>query len=150
MHLHLPHNNSPDRRTSVLGHVKNYVEGAMPAHVLTIGTPNMVDAYRQLGLSFSSSSITPPNTNYLAQSNMINGSIVDILRGTPGVEKVDTRLLNLTIAEGIVKTQLVEGQIVFPTYLGSSQILVIGIDPNQQSATGTHPTASSALVIPTM
>jgi len=56
---------------------------------------------------------------------------VDILRGTPGVEKVDTRLLNLTIAEGIVKTQLVEGQIVFPTYLGSSQILVIGIDPNQ-------------------
>jgi len=110
---------------------KSYVEGAMPAHVLTIGTPNMVDAYRQLGLSFSSSSITPPNTNYLAQSNMINGSIVDILRGTPGVEKVDTRLLNLTIAEGIVKTQLVEGQIVFPTYLGSSQILVIGIDPNQ-------------------
>src|SRR5438132_13616076 len=85
----------------------------------------------KLVLSFSSSSITPPNTNYLAQSNMINGSIVDILRGTPGVEKVDTRLLNLTIAEGIVKTQLVEGQIVFPTYLGSSQILVIGIDPNQ-------------------
>ena len=110
---------------------KNYVEGAMPAHVLTIGTPSMVDAYRQLGLSFSSSPVTPPNTNYLAQSNMINGSIVDILRGTPGVEKVDTRLLNLTIAEGIVKTQLVEGQIVFPTYLGSSQILVIGIDPNQ-------------------
>ncbi len=110
---------------------KSYVEGAMPAHVLTIGTPSMVDAYRQLGLSFSSSPVTPPNTNYLAQSNMINGSIVDILRGTPGVEKVDTRLLNLTIAEGIVKTQLVEGQIVFPTYLGSSQILVIGIDPNQ-------------------
>ena len=110
---------------------KSYIEGAMPAHVLTIGTPNMVDAYRQLGLSFSSSSVTPPNTNYLAQSNMINGSIVDILRGTPGVEKVDTRLLNLTVAEGIVKTQLVEGQIVFPTYLGSSQILVIGIDPNQ-------------------
>src|SRR3989442_10349675 len=94
---------------------KSYVEGAMPAHVLTIGTPNMVDAYRQLGLSFSSSSITPPNTNYLAQSNMINGSIVDILRGTPGVEKVDTRLLKMTIAEGIIKPQIVEEQLVLPS-----------------------------------
>jgi len=113
---------------------KSYVEGAMPAHVLTIGTPSMVDAYRQLGLSFSSSPVTPPNTNYLAQGNMINESIVDILRGTPGVEKVDTRLLNLTVAEGFVKPQIVEEQLVLPSYQGSSQILVIGIDPNQTIA----------------
>jgi hypothetical protein len=109
---------------------KNYVERAMPAHVLSIGTPSMVDAYRQLGLSFSNSA-TPPNSNYLAQGNMINGSIVDALRGTPGVEKVDTRLVNLTVAEGFVKPEIVEGQFVLPSYQGSAQILVVGIDPNQ-------------------
>jgi ABC-type antimicrobial peptide transport system permease subunit len=113
---------------------KNYVERAMPAHVLTMGTRSMVDAYRQLGLTFSSSA-SPLVTNYLAPTNMINASVVDILRGTPGVQTVDTRLVNLTLAEGY-STQFVEGpsgdqQLVGPTYLGSSQILIVGIDPNQ-------------------
>src|SRR5207245_9510512 len=65
---------------------------------------------------------------------MINESIVDILRGTPGVEKVATPLRNSTVAEGFVNHQFVEEQLVLPSYQGSSQILVIGIDPNQTIA----------------
>ncbi|HZD12057.1 MAG TPA: hypothetical protein VE177_00865, partial [Candidatus Binatus sp.] len=113
---------------------KNYVARAMPPHTLVIGTLAMVDAYQQLGLSFSNKSVSGTNANFLLPGNIINNSIAQKFRDIPGVQIVDTRLMNMTTAEGKIRPLIIDEQFFPPVPQGGARILMVGIDPNQTVA----------------
>ncbi len=119
---------------------KGYVERAMPSHVLIIGTSPMVNQYVQLARSFSSPGPTPP-LNYLNESYMISSQLADLVRGIPGVQGVDARLIIVDNVTGYVKAHFASGgalsgestnpELIPEAYTGSAQVLIIGVNSSQ-------------------
>ena len=115
---------------------KGYVQRAMPANVILIANSAVYQQYLKLGTVFSN---TAPirSINYSDPSYILNQTAVSSLRSMNGILKVDTRLIAVAQARGYVKAHLVSNetsgnynnQYVPEAYLGSTQALIVGIDP---------------------
>jgi ABC-type antimicrobial peptide transport system permease subunit len=115
----------------------SYLVRAMPPHVLIVANTNLYNQYVNLGTSFSRS--TPlPSINYVDQSNIITPQLAAAFRAIPGVNTVDTRLVTVSSITGFVKAHFasnqntgenINTQIIPEAETGSTQALIVGIDP---------------------
>jgi ABC-type lipoprotein release transport system permease subunit len=122
---------------------KSYVERAMPHQVLIVGSSPMVSQYAQLAGSFSTTAPIPP-LDYLNGSYIINSQLAVTIRGIPGVHQVDTRLMTMSTVTGYVKAHFASGgllsgestnpELIPEAFTGSTQALIVGIDPSQTIA----------------
>lgn len=110
---------------------RSYLERATPRQVLIIGEREICDQYVQLAESFSTVNMVP-SFDYLSKRYVINPLLAGRLREIPGVEKVDTRLITMTTVKGGVEAHVSEGQLYGTLDLGSSESLIIGIDPSHK------------------
>lgn len=116
---------------------KDYVQRAMPANVILVANGAVYQQYIKLGIAFSNTAPIP-SINYSDPTYILNQTIVSSLRSINGVVKVDTRLITMAQARGYVKAHLVSNetsgnfnnQYVPEAYLGSTQALIVGIDPS--------------------
>jgi hypothetical protein len=115
----------------------SYLVRAMPPHVLIVANSNLYNQYVSLGTSFSRN--TPlPSINYVDQSNIITPQLAAAFRAIPGVNTVDTRLMTVSSITGFVKAHFasnqntgenINTQIIPEAETGSTQALIVGIDP---------------------
>jgi len=116
---------------------RSYVERAMPANTIIVANRQVLGQYTLLGTAFSSATAIP-SFNYTNPTYVINGSIVDAFRGISGIQRVDARLFTMSSVNGYVKAHLVTNETsgnyndvyVLEQYLGTTQALLVGVDPH--------------------
>ncbi|HEX4919336.1 MAG TPA: FtsX-like permease family protein, partial [Candidatus Bathyarchaeia archaeon] len=116
---------------------RSYVDRALPANTMIVANPQIMSQYTLLGTAFSNSA-TIPSFNYTEPSYIINRTVVDDFRSITGVQRVDTRLVTTSSVSGYVKAHLITNETsgnyndvyVLEQYLGTTQALLIGVDPN--------------------
>jgi ABC-type antimicrobial peptide transport system permease subunit len=116
---------------------KSYVDRALPENTIIVASPQVLAQYTLLGTAFSSSDIIP-SFNYTAPAYIMNSTVADAFRGISGVQRVDNRLVTTSSVRGYVKAHLVTNETsgnyndvyVLEQYLGSTQALLVGLDPN--------------------
>jgi len=129
---------------------RDYVQRAMPANTLLVANNAVYNQYLKLGTAFSST--TPiPAFNYTNQTFMISPQVAAEFGTATGVERVDSRLITMSTAEGYIKAHLITNQtsgnynnvIVPEVDLGSAQALLVGV--NASSVIGNWYTSDGFL-----
>jgi ABC-type antimicrobial peptide transport system permease subunit len=116
---------------------RDYVQRAMPAGVLLVANSAVHDQYSKLGTAFSNTAPIPA-FDYTNQTFIINQQEAIAFRNLTGVERVDSRLITMSAVGGYIKAHLVSNETsgnynnvyVPEVYLGSTQALLVGIDPS--------------------
>jgi ABC-type antimicrobial peptide transport system permease subunit len=116
---------------------KNYIERALPSHVLIVANENIVNQYTKLEASFST--VEPlPDLNYLNQSYTITPQLAGGFAGLSGVQQVDSRVIVMSPIGGFVKAHFASdqqsgerfsNQTVPEMYTGTTRALIVGVDP---------------------
>jgi hypothetical protein len=115
---------------------KSYVRRALPANTLLVARAEVLNQYVSLGTAFSTTTAIP-SFNYTNLQYIINPAVVQSFRNIAGVRLVDTRLFTMSLVNGYIKAHLTSNETsgnfnneyVPEVNLGSTQALVVGIDP---------------------
>lgn len=116
---------------------RSYLERAMPSQVLILANTNIYTQYTKLGLSFSNTDPIP-QLDYLNKSYTITPQLATAFASVQGVQDVDARLIIMAQITGYVKAHFASdqasgesfnNQVVPEAYTGTTQALIVGIDP---------------------